>query len=321
MLKLKKYVTEENRRIEKALVLEIERLDPVVQPLALHMVNAGGKRIRPLLTVLFGRMFSCPEENLYPLACAIEFLHGASLMHDDILDEASTRRGSPSSHKVFGVNRSVLAGDVLLATTMLIVVRLGKLEVIDNIAQAAAKTAAGEVEEINNMRNPRLTDAEYMRIITGKTACLISSACAAPAILAGAPQAHVDAASLFGMELGRAFQLVDDALDIAPESETGKPTGGDVREGKMTPPLYFYTGSLGERERAVFLKKFGEGSLSDAEIAAIVDGMRRLRCDERTKQLAGVHLARAAAALDTLPSCVERDVLRDMSAYIKNRKL
>lgn len=319
MYKYKGILSREEKKISETLRREISLLDPVVQPLALHVVEAGGKRIRPLMSVIMAAAFGCRSEAVYETACAIELLHGATLMHDDVVDGAAMRRGSPSAHAVFGESRTILAGDVLLATCMRIVLRTRIFGVLDSLALAVEKTATGEVDEICNLRNPDLDYQSYIRIITGKTAWLIRSACEVAALLAGASAEQVEAAARYGLELGIAFQLVDDALDIAPEKKTGKPTGGDLREGKVTPLIHFYMESMNAEDRAAFAKSFASASLSDAEVQEHVKRMRALKCDERTRDLADAHLKSAEEALALIPTGKEHDILRAMIDYIRNR--
>lgn len=319
MRRYKKILSGEEQKISATLETEISRLDPVVQPLAAHVIEAGGKRIRPTMTVLMAKAFGCADERLYEIASAIELLHGASLMHDDVVDAAALRRGSPSAHTVFGVNRTILAGDVLLAACMRIVLRTRMFGLIDSVATAAEKTSAGEVDEISNLRNPNLDYQSYLRIITGKTGWLIRSACEIGAMHAGVSAEQVAAAARYGLELGIAFQLVDDALDIAPQSKTGKPTGGDLREGKVTPLLHFYLEALDAKEREAFVRGFKEASFIEQDIEFHVKRMRELKCDEKTRALADSHLKSAEAALDLVPAGQERDILLAMIEYIRNR--
>jgi octaprenyl-diphosphate synthase len=320
MLAFKKILSREEKLITKALRGEIARLEPVVRPLVLHVVDAGGKRIRPLMTVMTGKAFGCADPMLYSLAGAVELLHAASLMHDDVVDRSELRRGSPAVHTLFGVDRAILAGDVLLASCMRIVLRSRSFSIIDCVAEAAEKTAAGEVDELNNLRNPELDFAGYTRIITGKTAWLLRCACTIGAMQAGAADADIEAAASFGLELGIAFQLVDDALDIAPAGRTGKPTGGDLREGKVTPLLHFYLEALNERERGDFLRNFTQAALGERDIQGIVEEMRRLRCAERARFLAAEHLEKAALSLSAFPQGEERGFLQAMLDYVRDRE-
>lgn len=319
MRRFKEILRAEDKKIAAALHREMERLHPAAQPLAAHVINAGGKRVRPLLTVLTAGSFGCRDSMVYALAGAVELLHGASLMHDDILDGAELRRGAPATHKAFGTARTILAGDVLFAAAMRIVLRSRDFEIIDSVAEATERTAAGEVEEINNLRNPELDFADYLRIITGKTAWLIRCACLIGAARAGAPPEGKLAAADFGLNLGLAFQLVDDALDVEPELVTGKPTGNDLREGKTTPLLRLYLETLNSLERDDFLRKFRLAALSEAEIEDAARRMRESGCATRARALAGEYLRQAESSLEFFPAGRDRDILRAITGYIRDR--
>ncbi|MDR1242730.1 MAG: polyprenyl synthetase family protein [Deltaproteobacteria bacterium] len=320
MLALKQLLKKENQLISATISKEIARLDPVIQPLIRHSLEAGGKRIRPGLTVLVGKAFGCRAQGLYELGCAVEFLHNATLIHDDIMDGASLRRSHPATHTVFGPKQAIMAGDVLLAASMLIIIRQQNMSIIERFAEAVAKTAAGQVKEIQSLHNAQMTADQYMEIITGKTAYLISSASEVGAVYAGADGDRVAAAAEFGLQIGIAFQLVDDALDIAPEEEIGKPTGGDLREGKFTPVLERYLESLPDQERETFCRLFSQGGLSEEHVQKTVLAMRALNCGEKTRKLADAHIALAETALEKFPPGVEREALFKVAHYIRTRK-
>jgi octaprenyl-diphosphate synthase len=320
MLTLQRHLKKENQIISATISREVERLDPAVQPLIRHTLEAGGKRIRPFLTVLVGRALGCAAQGLYELGCAVEFLHNATLIHDDIIDGSSLRRSRPSAHTVFGPRQAIMAGDVLLAASMLIIIRQKNMAIIERFAEAVARTAAGQTKEIQNLRNAQLAFGKYLEIITGKTAYLISSASEAGALYAGADAGQVAAAAEFGLQIGIAFQLVDDSLDISPGRETGKPTGGDLHEGKFTPVLKYYLASLPEQEKKEFCRAFAEGALGEESIQKAVLAMRELNCDGKTRQMADTHIKLAENALEKLPPGFERDALFEVAQYVRTRK-
>jgi octaprenyl-diphosphate synthase len=320
MLALQGHLKKESKLISATISREVERLDPAVQPLIRHTLEAGGKRIRPFLTVLVGRALGCETQGLYELGCAVEFLHSATLIHDDIIDGSCLRRSRPAAHTVFGPRQAIMAGDVLLAASMLIIIRQKNMPIIERFAEAVARTAAGQAKEIQNMRNARLAFDKYMEIITGKTAYLISSASEVGALYAGADADRVAAAAEFGLQIGIAFQLVDDSLDIAPEKEIGKPTGGDLHEGKFTPVLEYYLDSLPEQEKEEFCRAFAKGALSEERIRQTVLAMRKLDCDGKTRKIADTHIRLAEKALGKLPSGFERDALFEVAQYVRTRK-
>jgi octaprenyl-diphosphate synthase len=306
--------------INAAIQKEIDALHPLVRPVAAHVMDAGGKRLRPMLTVLFARALGFRENDLHTLASALEFLHSATLMHDDILDNADTRRGRPAAHTEFGLTPTILAGDALLALANEIVARTGNAALTTCISQAIIQTATGEIMEIAAVRNAGISRAEYIEIITGKTAYLIQSACEFGVIAAGASERQRAAARAFGLNLGIAFQLVDDAMDYTSGAATsGKPLGGDLREGKFTLPLLFYIESLPEAERGDTIRKLTDADLAPAEQDRIISEVVTSGFADRTRDEAKSYLALASQALDVLPVCLEKTLLGAMIDFVLTR--
>jgi len=306
--------------ISRALAQAVEALPASVQPVARHILDAGGKRLRPFLTVLFARLLGYREHDIYPLAAAVEMLHAATLLHDDVLDEAATRRGKPAAHGIFGVAPAILAGDALLAHANKLVADYGDCRLSACFSEATVRTAAGEIQEIDYQRRVDQPPEIYIEIITGKTAWLIRAACEVGALRAGADQCALDMVTQYGLQLGMAFQLVDDALDCAPQEKTGKPSCGDVREGKLTPPLLLYREHLAPAERAAFDARFCAGDLDDAAAQRIGARIRELGFDAQGRQLADTHLEHARAALRGLPDVPERSILECVIAYVRDRE-
>ena len=319
-LLLKARLALELPEINRALDTLIEKLPAPVRPAAGHTITAGGKRLRPLLTVLTAKLFGCRDRKIYPLSCTLEMLHAATLMHDDVIDNAPTRRGKPAAHTLHGVTETILAGDALLAAANDFVASYGSPALCSIFSRATYETAAGEILELHALHNVSLTLSEYTDIIRGKTACLIRSACEMGAVFAGAPDESVRAISAFGENIGMAFQMVDDALDCASEESTGKPTGGDLREGKLTPPLQLYRLGLGGEERGAFDKSFSEGTFTSEEIESICADIRGRGLDTKVRKEADVYLTRAREALEKTPDCAERRILMQMADFVRDRR-
>lgn len=319
MLHLKSVLREEQTRMNAYLEKEVNALPEPARIVASHTLLAGGKRLRPLLAVYMGRLFGCEHPDIYAMAGAIEFVHVASLIHDDVLDNATTRRGVVAAHTVYTPTVAILAGDVMLAHATGMVSHIADTFITGRFAEAVIKTATGEIVEFNNLGNAELSYEDYLSIITGKTAWSLKIACELPAHYAGANAEQVKAAAVFGIELGIAFQIVDDALDIAPENVTGKPSGGDLRERKCTPLTRFYMDSLPEKEARDFAEKFRAGSFTDAELDGITRRMREMGLDKKTRELAVPHLERAKQALALLPDTRERHVLAQVPDFVKDR--
>lgn len=306
--------------INAALHRAAQGLPDAVRPVAQHIFDAGGKRLRPLLTVLMARLCGYEKEDIYDLAITLEMLHAATLLHDDVLDNAVTRRGKAAAHTVFGVTPTILAGDALLACANGMVANYDDPRLCRCFSEATNRTATGEILEIAALRQVRTSAGEYEEIVRGKTAWLIRASCQMGVLRAGAPGAVVEAAASYGENVGMAFQMVDDALDFAPESETGKPTGGDVREGKMTPPLRLYRENLSENERAAFDAAFVAGLMTAGDAESIAERIRAEGYDIQTRRQADLFLERARQALRCLPDRPERDLMLQMAEYVRDRK-
>ena len=203
-----------------------------------HIFAAGGKRIRPALTLLCARMAGYSGDNLLTVAAISEYVHTASLLHDDVVDESDVRRGKPTANSIWGNQASVLVGDLVYARACELMAKTGKVELVSIFAEAIRKMSDGELLQMENAFQYSTTVESYLEVLEGKTGVLIGAACAAPAILEGLPRNQIDALYNFGNDLGIAFQLIDDALDYSVTSDDfGKPTVADILEGKLTYPV------------------------------------------------------------------------------------
>jgi octaprenyl-diphosphate synthase len=211
------------------------RLIPVIVK---HLISSGGKRFRPLMLLTAADLCGYHGNRRFPLSAVIEFIHTATLLHDDVIDNAETRRGRPSANNVWGNSASVLVGDFLYSKCFSLMSDDGDIRIIKLMSNTTNIMAEGEVFQLMKSGDINITEEEYFTLIEKKTAVLISAASAVGAILAGAPPAHVDALAAYGMRIGKAFQLTDDTLDyVASEKEFGKAIGMDLKEGKITLPL------------------------------------------------------------------------------------
>ncbi|HWR03879.1 MAG TPA: polyprenyl synthetase family protein [Humidesulfovibrio sp.] len=321
MNEMRAYFAREIPGINAFLAAEADTLDGLVREVARHVLLSGGKRIRPMLTILFARAMGHKADDMLPISCALEMLHTATLLHDDVLDQAETRRGKTSAHVAFGITETILAGDVLLALANKLgadydIPRLNAL-----LARGIMATAEGEILELAHTARPTVDRKAYMDIIIGKTARLIETACRCGAGLASRDRALEDLAGDFGLNLGIAFQLVDDALDYTiSESEMGKPAGGDLREGKMTLPLILHLESLPEAEARELLASLREKRLTEVEASRIVAEVREKGLAEKTREAARGYVDAALAALAALPETPERVVLAQAAEYVLTRR-
>lgn len=312
----------EKPKIHQALEEAVQALPHSVREVAAYALLAGGKRLRPLLTLTMARLFGADKGDIYPLSCLLEMIHVATLLHDDVLDDASSRRGQPAAHARYGISPCILAGDALLAQACFQVASYGQPALVQCISDAIVQTVAGECQEIALQGSLSHSTDEYINIITGKTGWLIRAACELGALYAHATPDQVEAATTFGLHLGIAFQMVDDALDFADEARTGKPMGGDLREGKFTPPVAYYVNSLSPAERQVFAEKFAHkntAGLSDLEVQNICHVIREQGFDAKARELADAHLEKARVALERLPKCKEQTIFTYVIDYVRNR--
>ncbi len=222
----------------KAIVARMDSPVALIPQLAAHIVAAGGKRLRPLLTLASARMCAYSGSRHVKLAACVEFIHTATLLHDDVVDESVLRRGLASANAIFGNKASVLVGDFLFARAFQLMVEDGSLEVLAILSKAAATIAEGEVLQLVTQNDLSTSEDQYLDVVRGKTAALFAAACEVGAVVADRPAAETRALFDYGMNLGVAFQLVDDALDYAAdEAKLGKTVGDDFREGKLTLPV------------------------------------------------------------------------------------
>lgn len=320
MNRLLAYFDAELPGVNAFLDAETAKLNGLVRDVSRHVLLGPGKRIRPVLTICTARALGYGGDIL-PLACALEMLHSATLIHDDILDDADLRRGKAAAHVAFGTTESVLAGDLLLALANRLGADYGVPRISGLLADGIMATAEGEVLEIASLNAPVVDRELYMRIIVGKTARLIETACRCGAAAATEDRGPEDVAGAYGLNLGIAFQLVDDALDyVSPTSTMGKPEGGDLREGKITLPLIHLFEDLGPTEAEPMLARIRSGSLDEAGQKRILGLIREGGYAERTRAAAAEYIVKAKEALAGLPECEERLVLSLAADFVLSRK-
>jgi octaprenyl-diphosphate synthase len=320
---LLRYLENDLPQINAFIHSEISRLDPFIGEVAGHVMEAGGKRLRPALTLITARSLGVgPEVDLMPLACSLEFLHSATLMHDDILDGAVLRRGQQAAHLVYGTRETVLAGDVLLALANSLAASYGDARITQALAEAIMGTATGEVREIAKTRDTSLSLHDYLTIITEKTALLFQCACATGAMAASADNHLVDAAKAYGLNLGIAFQIVDDALDYAESpNTTGKPKAGDLREGKMTLPLIMLLETLPGNERTKLEGKIASGDLDDDDIRDVLAKVETGGFAQAARAQAAKYAETAKNALALFPENKEKNLMTTILDFVLNRNL
>ncbi len=308
----------------RGIVARMESPVALIPQLAAHIVAAGGKRLRPLLTLAAARLCGYPAfpdgTRHVELAACVEFIHTATLLHDDVVDESQLRRGLASANAVFGNKASVLVGDFLFARAFQLMVGDGSLRVLAILSRAAATIAEGEVLQLVTQNDLATDEARYLEVVKGKTAALFSAACQVGAVLADRPAAEEAALADYGMKLGIAFQLVDDALDYAADQATlGKTVGDDFREGKITLPVLVAYQTGDRTERAFWERTIGESEQDETDLQHALDLMVRRDAIGATLRRARGFAQEAKTALEIFADTPVRQVMMDVADYTVRR--
>lgn len=284
-----------------------------------HLINSGGKRIRPYLVILSSRMFRVPSDLYVKIAAAIEMYHSASLLHDDVVDNALHRRGSPSANHLWGNKSSVLVGDFLFASSSSIIADAKNNDLLKLFTRVLSLMAEGELIQLKLSRDFRLSQEDYYTIIKKKTAYLISASCESGAIMGNVPERVRLLLRNYGLLLGIAFQLIDDNIDYtSPGSLSGKDKGVDLKEGKVTMPVIVALTHAGSREKAV-LKRALSGGDGD-HFRAVYRIIEKYHGFEYTKKKAETFAHRAYRLLDGLPPSAELEELKKFTLAVVERK-
>ena len=291
----------------------------LVRQIGEYIISAGGKRLRPMLVLLSAGAFGYRGSAQHELAAVVEFIHTATLLHDDVVDESDLRRGRKTANAMFGNAASVLVGDFLYSRAFQMMVRVGSMRVQEVLAEATNVIAEGEVLQLMNIHNADIDEADYMRVIQYKTAKLFEAATRLGAIISNATPEQENAIAEYGMLLGTAFQIVDDVLDYTGDAaEIGKNLGDDLAEGKPTLPL-IYTMQRGNAEQAALARKVIEQGGRD-DFDAIVAAVRDCGALEAAMATAGNIKQQAIRCLDAISPSQFRNTLLELSVFAVDRK-
>jgi octaprenyl-diphosphate synthase len=283
----------------------------MIPEVAHHLIDSGGKRLRPMLTLAAARMCGYEgEEGHIKLAASVEFMHTATLLHDDVVDESELRRGKAAARMLWGNQASVLVGDFLLGQAFKMMVEVGSIEALDILSTAAAIIAEGEVMQLSAAKNTATTEDEYLAVIKAKTAALFSAAAEVGPVISGRDRAECAAFRSYGTNLGLAFQLIDDALDYGGSSEElGKRTGDDFREGKITLPVVLCYRRGSDKDRSFWRRVLEKGEIAEGDLSHAIDLMRRHRAIDDTVERARHFGAVARDALAPFPESAHKTAL------------
>ena len=323
--------TKPHERLAEALAEDLGRVNamirermasehaPRIPEVTAHLIEAGGKRLRPMLTLAAARMCGYDGPFHIHLAATVEFIHTATLLHDDVVDESTQRRGCPTANLLWDNTSSVLVGDYLFARSFQLMVETGSLRVLDILANAAATIAEGELLQLTAARNLATTEETYLKVVRGKTAALFSAATEVGGVIAGMDEETVRALFAYGDALGVAFQMVDDVLDYGGTSAIGKNIGDDFRERKLTLPVIKAVAKSDADERAFWVRTIEKGQQGDGDLEQALAILARHGAVEAARQEAIGWIAKAKAEMAKLPEHPLRDMLIDLADYVVER--
>lgn len=316
---VKALVAADMEAVNRAIQGQMHSAVPTIPALGSYLIASGGKRLRPVVLLLATRLFGYRGERHIPLAAVIEFIHTATLLHDDVVDGSELRRNQATANQVWGNAASVLVGDFLYARSFEILVTDGDLRILKILAEATSVIAEGEVQQLENTQNPELDEASYIAVIRAKTAKLFEAAARIGALVNQRPAVEEMALAEYGSLLGTAFQLIDDALDYSAESATlGKNVGDDLAEGKPTMPFIHAMRESGSKARGILRQALAEEGLGKLE--QVLEIIASTQAIEYTLDLARKVAGQAKSALEILPPSPEREALAFLADFSVERQ-
>ena len=315
---LKTLTDSDMQRVNQVITGSLESHIVLINQLGQHIIFSGGKRLRPILLLLSARTCEYKGEDDALLAAVIEFIHTATLLHDDVVDDSEMRRGQQTASNIWGNEAAVLVGDYLYSRAFQMMIRAQSMRIMDLLANATNTIAQGEVLQLLNINDPDTTEEKYLEVIYGKTACLFEAATQIGAILGGAEESVEMGLADYGKHLGTAFQLVDDALDYSASSlELGKNTGDDLAEGKPTLPLIYALEHGNEQQKVLIRNAIKEGGLKHLD--AITEIIKQTGALDYTNQRAHAEAEAAKAAIRSIPESEYKTALEFLADYAVER--
>lgn len=314
MLSFHQVVARDFERVNQLIIDQLHSDVGLVENIGHYLVEAGGKRLRPLLVLLCTKALGCQDENRLALAAIIEFIHTATLLHDDVVDVSALRRGRPTANAQWGNAPSVLVGDFLYSRAFQMMVGIGDMRIMKILANTTNVISEGEVQQLVNARNPDISEADYYTVIHKKTAALFEGACQTAAVLAGADDQTQEQLRAYGYHLGLAFQLVDDALDYEGDAATlGKNVGDDLAEGKATLPLLRAMEQGNPNQKDIIRMAVREGSVG--QLKEVLEIVHATHGSSYTMDAARQQATLAIARLDALPDSIYKSALTDLANF------
>jgi octaprenyl-diphosphate synthase len=313
-------IEEELKRVEEAIETHTESDVSFISDIARYVLASGGKRIRPVLVILSARLCNYVGERTYDLSAVIEFIHTATLLHDDVIDNANLRRGNPTVHSLWGNEIAILIGDYLYSKAMALALADKDYLVMQTVSAVTNEMAKGQVIETLKQRDISISEADYYRIIALKTASLFAASCTIGAALGGVSAQHRAQVTAFGHHLGMAFQMADDMLDfVAPEAKLGKPVHNDLKEGKLTLPVIVAIQQATPQETQVITDYLHNEQAGDVELQPVLALLHKYNTLEFTMARAQEHVQQAKQALCGFAPSTALETLRTLADYVVTR--
>jgi len=315
---IKQLVADEFDQVNALIIEKIQSQVGLIDDLSHHIVNSGGKRLRPLIVLLSSKACDYQGNDDIVLAAMIEFFHTATLLHDDVVDESTLRRGVETANEIWGSKASILVGDYLFTQSVQLMVSVNNPEILNLIAGIAHQITYGEVKQLNNRHNPDLSFDDYFDVIRSKTALLFSASAEIGPLLAKSSQKQVEAMRAYGLHLGNAFQLIDDALDYCSDAETiGKNIGDDLADGKATLPLIHAMQHANQHHCQVIKESLKNGSIEN--LSLILEAIEETKAIEYTNGVASSEVDKAVTALQALGDSPYKQALLELAHYAMTR--
>ncbi len=314
------FIEDDLKQVEEAIARHLESEVSFISEVARYVLSSGGKRIRPALLILCARLCNYIGERMYDLSAVIEFIHTATLLHDDVIDNASLRRGSPTVHALWGNEMAILIGDYLYSKAMALALADKDHLVMQTVSNVTVEMAKGQVIETLRQRDLGISEADYYRIIALKTASLFAASCTIGALLGGIDPTQRARVSTFGHHLGIAFQMADDTLDfVAPEAQLGKPVHNDLKEGKITLPIIVAMQRASTREAQMIVDYLHSEDATDADLQQVIGLLHKYGTLQFTMARAQEHVTQAQQYLDGFAPSLALETLHMLADYVVAR--
>lgn len=316
--RVRELVGEDFDAVNALIIEKIQSQIGLLDDMSNHIIQSGGKRLRPLLVLLSSHACNYKGEEHITLAAMIEFFHTATLLHDDVIDESTLRRGKETANEIWGSKASILVGDYLFVQYMQLMVSVGNLQIMRLLTETSDQITTGEIKQLHNRHNPALTQEDYFDVIRSKTSLLFAASASMGALIAAAPNEINEGLYAYGLHLGNAFQIIDDVLDYCSDSKTlGKNIGDDLADGKATLPLIHVLKHGTDAQREKIKLSLEQGTLD--YLPEIMESIEATNALDYSRGIAASEVGRALSALEIVPDSIYKQALAELATYALSR--